>query len=470
LQYRGKAREIIMTEPVVDPTVPALDQEVGTVFDYAAGELLFGDMANLPPDSGEVVDVKEPNASQMQEMLDNDGRARALEFALVQPILKTGWHLDSDDVTVADWAEEILRRPAHDGGSRTPFDNVIAQKTSAFAFRRSFHEKVFTRAGREVIYGDIAWRPQATCTIIRDKRTGALQGFDQWILEEPDKVMVYEPYASVYIHGVNREPVKGYSDLQVTYRNYRTKEKIKFLWYTYLECLSLPRTILLANSEDGAKKGAKTVAALKNAGVAGVPKEWIDSIKTIDVGAGSAQEFSGAITYLDSDSAESILAGWTGLASAAVSQGVGSRALSTNQSDIFFDLLTAHANELAQHITVDIVADLVRFNKGQGVKVPNFVFDELHRPDVQLSIQLLQSIVTSPSPMMPDEFVKELVTNIARDLGLNVDKITASMTDFSMQAVAAAATPQEAKAAPVRAAADVGAAVVQKALENGAMK
>src|SRR6266542_2131309 len=308
-----------MTEPRrAEMVVPTMEQEVGTVFDYAAGDLLFGDMHGLDPDFGEVVDLKEPDAGQIQEMLDNDGKARSLEFALVQPILKTGWHLDSEDNNkTAQWVEEKLRRASHDGGMKTPIDEVIAQKTSGFAFRRAFAEKVFTRDGMEVAYSDIAWRPQSTCTIIREKRSGDLQGFDQWILDEPDKVQIYKPYASVYIHGLGREPIKGYSYLQVTYRNYRAKEKIKFLWFTYLECLSLPRTILLANSDTGAKQAAKAVAALKNAGVVGIPKDWLDDIKTIDVGGGGAAEFQNALHYLDADSAESLLAGWTGLASAA---------------------------------------------------------------------------------------------------------------------------------------------------------
>jgi Protein of unknown function (DUF935) len=450
--------------------VPELDQELGTILDYIAGDLIFAELPGVPSNVGEIIDLKQPDANQVQDMLDNDGKAQSLEYALVQPLLKVGWHLrDRGDEATTKWLEEMLRRPVHEGGMETPFDVVVAQKTSAFAFRRSYHEKVYKRENRTIVYKDIAWRPQSSCSLLREKPSGRVYGFDQWVEDYTDRVPIKKPYASIYVHGVNREPVHGFSDLQVAYRNYRTKEKVKFLWYTYLECLSLPRTILTGNSDEGVKKAAKAVAALKNAGVVGLPGDWIRDIKTLDVSGKGQSDFENALAYLDSDSALSILAGWTDLPSRARSG--GTEALSSDQSQIFFDLLTAHGNELESHITQDILANIVQWNRGTKAKVPTFAFDEIHRADVSLSVQLLQAIAQSRDPFsVPTEFVKELILHVARDLGMDVDKLMKAIDKWELVVAKTATTQNGVKNAPLTAAATVGASTVQKARQQGRMK
>src|SRR5262249_23479262 len=235
---------------------------------------------------GPVYDWREPTVNQLLEMLERDGKSRSLEQVIAQPLIGAGWHVEpgegNKDHDTAQWVETLLRKDTADGGMQTSIEDVIAQMTSALSNRRSYHEKVFKQdSDNQVVYDKIAWRPPDTCTLLRNPKNGDLEGFAQWVWGKQDQVIIRVPYAHVYVHGMKQNPVKGISELQVCYHNYRIKEKLKFLWYTYLEVMSLPRTIVLANSDESAKKAAQAIAALKNAGVAGLPKDWVNSIQPL---------------------------------------------------------------------------------------------------------------------------------------------------------------------------------------------
>ena len=432
-----------LAAPPIDPNAkPQMEQELGTVFDYTAGDLVFSYQPGLPENVGLVYDYREPTVGQLQEMLDHDGRAKSLEQVLAMPLIGAGWHVvpgeGNDDHETAQWVEDVLRRDTAEGGMSTSMETVIAQMTSAFTFRRSYHEKVFKQDEQnQVVYDKIAWRPPDTCTMLRDKTNGDLQGFNQWVFGKPLQVSIVLPYALVYVHGQHRNPVKGISDLQVVYHNYRTKEKLKFLWYTYCETMSLPRTIVLANSDSAAKKAAQTIAALKNAGVAGIPKEWVSEIIPLNPSTGGADEFQEAIAYLDSDSAQSLLAGFTGLASRAMGTGEGmqsgtrgSYGLSSSQIEFFMTILKAYSTELASTVTQQVVTDLVRWNKGTSVQVPQFALGPLEADDVGQAFQLLSTIAASPALNVPVDFIEELTLLIADELGMDTDSIEAAFQDF----------------------------------------
>jgi hypothetical protein len=311
--------------------------------------------------------------------------------------------------------------------------------TSAFVMRRTYHEKVFKQDDKgQIVYDKIAYRPTDTCTMLRDKRTGDLMGFNQWVFGKPIQVSIVLPYALVYVHGQHRNPVKGISDLQVCYRNYRTKEKLKFLWYTYCEVMSLPRTVVLANSDSAAKKAAQAIAALKNAGVAGIPKEWVSEIMPLPYNTNSARSFQEAIGYLDMESALSLLAGFTDLPSRAMGTvstggGGGSRGsygLSESQIAFFMTMMRAYAGELGDTVSDQVVKDLVRWNKGRDTQIPRFEVGPMQAQDVQQSWAMLQALAGAPNIQVPIEFIKELTLDIADQMGMNTDAIEQGFAHF----------------------------------------
>jgi hypothetical protein len=395
---------------------------------------------------GLVYDYREPTVGQLQEMLDNDGKARSLEQVLSMPIIGAGWRVTpgegNNDHKTAQWVEDILRKDTPNGGMQGSIEYTLAQMTSAFVMRRTYHEKVFKQDDKgQVVYDKIAYRPTDTCTMLRDKRTGDLMGFNQWVFGKPIQVSIVLPYALVYVHGQHRNPVKGISDLQVCYRNYRTKEKLKFLWYTYCEVMSLPRTVVLANSDSAAKKAAQAIAALKNAGVAGIPKEWVSEIMPLPYNTNSARSFQEAIGYLDMESALSLLAGFTDLPSRAMGTvstggGGGSRGsygLSESQIAFFMTMMRAYAGELGDTVSDQVVKDLVRWNKGRDTQIPRFEVGPMQAQDVQQSWAMLQALASAPNIQVPIEFIKELTLDIADQMGMNTDQIEQGFSRFKPQ-------------------------------------
>src|SRR5215469_6980462 len=457
--------------------LPNLEEEKGTIFDYyATGELLFGEVPGLPKGTGLVWDYDEPTVLQLREMLKRDGKAKSLEAVLVMPIVGSDWRLEAEGAQAQDIAssiENMLRRTTLDGGMETPMHDVIAQKAEALVFRRSYHEKVWKMTDdNQVTYKKVAWRPPSTCELARDKLHGDLRGFTQWVPEQVDRQVILLPYADVFIHGKRRDPNKGTTELEVPYWNYRMKEKLKFLWFTYCEVLSLPRQVVLANSGGYAQKAAEAIASLKNAGVVGMPAEWVKQIVPIEISGQGSEEFQNAIGYLDSDSALSILAGFTELPSRAVGSGaqmgpVGSYALAESATDFYMDAIQGYADELSSNITTNLIADLVRYNYGFKAPIPKFVID-LQQEVVQRAFNLLAALITAPQINVPLEFVQQLTLAVARQLGMNVTEIQGAMQRQTQQAQAAAQTVQQAANAPLQAATNVGAAVAAQARQAAA--
>jgi hypothetical protein len=443
--------------------------EQGTMLDMTAGDLVFSDIPGTQENEGLVYEYRQPTVLQLREMLDHDGRARSLEQCLVAPIAGADWRLEGVDKEIAQWVDSVLRQATIDGGMATPMSDVLSQKAEAFVMRVAFHEKVWkTTQDDKVVYDKIAWRPPNTCTLLRDRDNGDLTGFTQWKFGQQNQVVIHLPYADVYVHGARRDPVRGVSDLTVTYHNYRIKEKIKYLWYTYCEVLSLPRQIVLGTTEDEVKKAVQAIAGLKNAGVAGIPASWVKEIQTIETSGTGATDFQDAIAYLDSDSALSLLAGFSELPARAMGTGsthgpLGSYALAEASQNFFVDMLASYAEEMNAQITNSLIADLVRWNYGFNVAIPQFQLD-LEEEAIQNAYSLLTALLTAPVPTnVPAEFVKELTLLVAKNMGMDVNAINAAIDQQVQVNAQNAKTAAEAGQAPLAAAADVGQTVARQA-------
>lgn len=454
-----------------DVAPPIEGQEKGTIFGFTDGDSLFTTPGE-PSGEGLVYDQRTPNIPQLRDMLDHDGRARSLEQCLIMPIAGAEWGMEEGDKDIMEWVDTILRAATLDGGMETPMADVIAQKSEALVFRVSFHEKVWkTTPDLKWAYSSIAWRPPETCNIRRNKKSGKLEGFSQEIAGTINRAMIDLPYADVYIHGARRDPNRGISDLTVTYHNYRTKEKLKYLWYTYCEVLSLPRQIVMTTGEQEGKKAVNAIAALKNAGVAGIPAAWVKEIKTLETAGAGATDFQDAIGYLDSDSALSLLAGFSELPGRAMGSGsshgpLGSYALAESSQNFFVDLLDSYASEVDAQVTNSIVADLVRYNFGTKARIPKFKLD-LQQQAVQNAFALIQGLLTAPVPTnVPQEFVTELVLVVAKELGMDVNAIRSAIDKQAQQLAAVATSEAAQQKASLVAATNVGTQVAGQAQQE----
>lgn len=410
--------------------------EIGSAWD---GNPLFSNF-----DQGHVFSVSwDLFEENIDRMLDRDGKARALEQVLTLPLRAADWSLvpDPGDTGEAEWVREQLTLPANNGGMSTPIDLVIAQMTSAVLYRRAFFEKVWkvTAEGR-VAYDKLAFRPAKVCRIRRDRATLSFQGFrerlptdhpnarkegDGWVTIKPDK-------AFVYIHGQHRNPLDGTSDLKTAYACFESKQKVRFLWFQFLENQVIPKA--LAQTRNGNEAAfAKKVATLKGGGVLGISEG--ESVTAFESNGTGAEMFLKAIEYLDHEMFASCLAGFADLAGAAAS-GRGSFALSKDQSDFFLRSRQAVLSEMGAALTSFAVADLVRWNFGIRGKVPTLRFGELTGSDVADALDLFKTVATSatPSPAVPQEFIGMLVERVAEYLGMDVDRVAKAIGDRAAQA------------------------------------
>lgn len=463
---------------MADATITSLDPparrrlaspELGTGFD-ALGDRLF-----LSFNDGRVFDYGQTRARDYTEMLDRDGKARAIEQALTLPLRSAAWdiHPEKGDAGEAEWVRAVL------DGMSTPMDLVIGQMTAAVTYRQSFHEKVWRLDDNgQVVYDKIAWRPPATCELARDEKTAAFRGFRQhkwWIGQsmrgDVSGYIDIPPQRSfVYLHGQHRDPLRGTSDLEVSRWCHETRQKVLFLWYQYLEKQALPWVVAYGSGPDEARRRAEEIATLKSGGVAGLtsPTEGQRAFDVLEPSGKGADQFRDALAWLDQQMSMSVLAGWLDLTGAAAS-GRGSFALSADQTELFMAARRAVLSEMATTVRKWLIEPLVAYNRGPDAAVPLFKFGPISEQGAAETITLVQSLASAQQVNLPASFVEELVVRAAGLLDLDVDKVRKDAKAASERATRAAQSPQQAQIAPLKGSVDAVADAVatQKRREQG---
>lgn len=418
----------------VEDVTHLLDKEEGTAFDQTS--ILFTSF-----DGGGVFNYDQTNLRAYDQMLDRDGKARTLEQVLTLPVRSANWSIQRGEAQrkVADFIDRAISAPANNGGMSTPLNTVVAQMLGAVTQRKAFFEKVLTERAGGIIYDKVAWRPAGTCAIVRDAKTAAFQGFRQMPvrLEDTDEIEIPAERAFVYIHGQNRNPLEGTSDLDIAYWCYVTKQKIRFLWYSFLEGQALPKTVVKADDQTTAREAARDIAKLRQSGVVGVTKSI--EVDTLESSGRGATQFKEALEWLNAEASGSVLAGFTDLGATAAS-GTGSFALSKDQTDFFLMSRQAVASEMQDTINQYLIPDLVRYNFGPGVASPLFQFAPIAEDDAAAAIGLLQATAQTPieQSVIPREFFNELIERVAGFLGLSTQIVRDGLERESKQAAAQA--------------------------------
>lgn len=449
-----------------------LGKEQGSAFDHDS--ILFSAFNDGGVFSYDQTDF----ARDMARMLRGDvpdPKAQTLESVLSLPIRQAPFYLHQGRARdeVYERIHRIIMDPANNGGMTTPMNLIVAQMCNAFVYKKAFFEKVWVidelAPRRGVKYDKIAWRPPTTCAVERDEKTGAFMGFRQMPirLEDTDEKKFPPKRAFVYIHGTHRDPMEGVSDLLVTQWCYKTKQKIRFLWYQFLEGQALPKTLVKADDETEATEAAKKVIGLRGGGVVGLSSR-ITADPLESSGRGAA-EFKAAMQWLDGEASASVLAGFTDLGAAAAS-GIGSFALSKDQTDFFLMSREAEKKEMQDFINQYLIADLVFWNFGPETIAPRFEFGPINQDDAHAAISLLQATAQTPvnQSVLPQEFFDELTLRVAGFLELDVVTVREGLERARKEAEARAeASPDPAVAnnpqvAGVKAAVDTATNAVQQ--------
>lgn len=449
---------------VVEDLTHLLDKEEGSAFDF--DNVMFSSY-----DSGNVFHYENVDfVRSMKAMLQGpapDPKAQTLESVLALPIRQAPFYIRQgrSRKVVYDRIHRILTAPANAGGMTTPLNLVIAQMCSSFVYKKAFFEKVWTTdmfQGKAVgyKYAKLAYRPAETCAVVRDPKTGSYRGFNQMPMRMDDtEERKFNPMRSfVTIHGKHRDPMEGVSDLHVTRWCYETKQKIRFLWYQFLEGQSLPKTVVKNADETQAVAVARKLVGLRNGGIVGVGAD--NDINPLESSGRGAAEFRMAMQWLDSEASSSVLAGFTDLGAAAAS-GTGSFALSKDQTDFFLMSREADKKELQDDFNQYALADLVRWNFGPDEIPPVFEFGPINQDDATAAISLLQATAQTPvnQSVLPQEFFDELTMRVAGFLELDVVTVKEGLERARKEAEEAAAASPDPRVAANPQVAGVKAAV-----------
>lgn len=400
----------------------ALEAEEGSL--YTTSDSWAASWSGVP---GRILlDENEFESLSFDEMLGRDGKARTIQSVLTLPIRSAPWKIipGSGDSGEAAFIQDALTKPANQGGMKTPMRLLIAQALSARTYRKACFEKVFTERDGKIVYDRLAFRPSPTTAIARDPKTGAFRGFRQRPVSVGGEVWpniwidIPAQYSWVHLNNQHINAARGHSDMELIYWLHDKKQKVLFLWATFLEANATGRYIVQAEDETRAKQYAKALRYVKNGGVLGTSSEV--KVETLELGTAAAGLFKEFIDYLDNQMAASVLAGFTNLPD---SPG-GSYALSKDQSDFFLQSLTGTAKELAESITNYVIADLVMYNFGPNGVCPNFEFGPLSEGDLETVKALLLGFGTTPTELrVPQAFMTELTKMMGTYLDMPMEEV-----------------------------------------------
>lgn len=425
-------------------------REVGTSFDWVGwppNVYLDGNVATEYPDRAW--------AKSVDDMLKRDGQAEAVMTALTMPIRMANWTIEKpadDPKNATEWIRAVLTRHRVDGGMTTPFNQVIGQMTQARAFKRSYHEKVWMRDKEgKATYQKIAWRPPVTCLLQRDRENGEILGFKQWqdpelatkVTDAEGYVVIPKERAVVYVHGTHRDPLYGKSDMDVVLWAYELKQKVLKWWATFCDRQGIPKVIVFGKDPNAAAANARAIAKLGSAGIAAVTKTNPDDkvFEVLDNSGGGAawQVFKSLVDYLDGMMTRSVLASWLDLPAHASR---GSFALSADQSAIFMQTMFATAQEIADTITCEIIAPLVRVNFGPEHPIPRFIFERIDEAQSNHIMTLVGTIMAAQNgPQIPQAMFHMLLAKVAQFLNLDDEQVQKILDEEPVIPTAGAPAP-----------------------------
>lgn len=171
---------------------------------------------------------------------------------------------------------------------------------------------------------------------------------------------------------------------------------------------------------------ADDLASMRASGVMGLqrPPQGAKTFEILESSGKGADQFSAALSFLETWQVSSVLAGFTGLASLA-SLGRGSLALSQDQSAFFLKSRQAVTQEMETAITHDVIAPLVTLNFGPGAAYPSFKFGALTDESDTALVTLFQAMSVAPALQVPNGILDIITTRLATYLNLDVSAVEA---------------------------------------------
>lgn len=431
---------------------PKTDEEVGTSAATANGaaSLLF---------NGEVINADKITVKDLVKMRQEDGTASALYNIMTLPIMANPYDIEADpedvDGVQAAFVKEALTRPSYKGGMSTPFSLVIADALRAVLEGYRLFEKVWTiNEDGKLVYRKIASRDNSTLTILADDR-GGFNGAKQeaYLGGQFKTVLIPKERSFLFTFGKEKNWLVGESAFRAAYYHYDKKHRLYYLAHQAVQQFAIAPKLGIAPPKATQDDVDAAVAALDEFGTnssAALPNGWTMA----DVGNGSRIDPLTLIDHHDAAMARSVLAHFIMLGSGG---STGSWALSSDQSDMFILALRGLMENLEEHITAYIVADLINYNF-EVPHYPKFRFADLTTQTTNIVKEVFKTIADKDMTKIPDYVLEGVIDRMAELLEIQVPKDKTEKTT----ADAPAGDPQS-----IAGAIDQSAEIAKQAL-NGA--
>ncbi len=369
-------------------------------------------------------DQQQVTVDKLQRMTRFDGQAKALLNILTMPIRTAKWRIVASEngKREAKFVENMLRLPPHRGGMAVPFNVTLGYLALAIRDRFKVVEKIWEL---QRVDGTLRWvikklalRPTETLTLKVDSK-GDLIGVRQKTMFHGNTIDTVMPASKVllYTYGKEEGPLVGESAFNAAHYHYDKKHKLYYIAHIAYSSAALPPKVgtIPNNRGHGSPKRFKedlaNLGGLNSAMVK--PEGW--EVETLQLNR-SFSDFLPLINHHDFMMAISVLAQFLRLGQT----GVGSFALSENQSDAFILAMQHFLDDIAKTITSFLIPQVIDLNFGSG-RYPRFVFETLSDKATALLREVFGKIAVSASSQVQPEFMLELEKKMAESMGINVD-------------------------------------------------
>lgn len=406
------------TEEMAVP-VPATETDFGE----------YGVPDQLPFSGGfgknELVDVKTITVQDITEMRRKDGQARAIHRVLTLPLRQAPMTFiphegeGSDGEEEQEFVKNALTLPLHMGGMSTSLNQVFAHLGLALANGFSAFEKVWqVTPDNQITYRKLAPRASETIKFNLDANGGldSLRQRVHWQGEMRDIVLPAEKVL-VYTAQPEENPWYGESYLLPAYYHYDKKHKLYYIAHLAAQFHAVPGRIgtYPAQAQKEQKRAFREQLAKMGFNTAMTkPTDWL--VEPFG-GDGAMPDFEKMINHHDGMMAKSVLAHFIQLGTGSSS---GSWALSSDQSDFFTIALETILNEWAETFTFYAIPQLVDHNFRTRA-YPEMQLGPLADSTKETMAEVFKAIATSGTTNVTKDFMFELESKVAAELGLEID-------------------------------------------------
>ena len=371
------------------------------------------------------------------DMRFGNSTAQAMLRVLQLPILSTKWNLvpgpEDEGGEVSNFVNKVLSSGDYEGGMEIPMHQVLYEITTAFWAGYKPHEIVF-----KVIDGDkvgirkIAPRSPMSTKPVVDRHGNLIGAFQESDYMSEHKV-IFIPREKLfwYAHRMEESNWYGESDFRTAYLHYETLRKLYIIDNKTHEVTAIP--IRVAQPTMGGMTESVKQEVFKKIKRVGLdtaillPKDFELSEFGAKNASGSSRNDS--INHHTTQMAMSILGQFLQLGT----NGQGTYNLSQDQSDMFFQVLSAEMRSISAAFTSQVIAPLVKVNFGDKPGItPRFIFSEMTDHVRKTVESIFLAIVQGGGDRLSDEFIEALGRRVAAEMGLDLSIIEAMEDDVPM--------------------------------------